>query len=176
MACSRMPKCMLRPPQRARLEVARALEGQARLGRGREVGRAADEGGMVRREGVHHLAGRVAARHALGVGGGSSARSASQPAGSSPASIWSSCRLHRDARRDRPPSASPSPAGAWHRACRCRRSKCLRTPSGTRNLRVLRPAVVALGEADLVGAQRLAVRGVRCPACAARRSRCGCRR
>ena len=43
-------------------------------------------------------------------------------------------------------------------------------------LGVLGPAVKFLGQLDFFVAQRLAVGFVRCPACAARRSRCGCER
>ena len=69
MACSRMPKCRLRPPERAGFEIAGAFECQTCLGRGREIGRAADQPGMMRRDGVEHLAGGFAGGDALGVGG-----------------------------------------------------------------------------------------------------------
>ena len=47
---------------------------------------------------------------------------------------------------------------------------------GHEELRVLGPAVGALGGGDLLGAERRAVRASRCPACWASRSRCGCGR
>ena len=61
-------------------------------------------------------------------------RSASQPSGSSP--LLHPVELGRrgpDARRDRRPSAPASRREACGRARRCRRAKCSRTPSGTRN-------------------------------------------
>ena len=67
MACSRMPKCMLRPRGAVGLEIARPFEGQPRLGGRGQVGRAADQPGNVLRERVEHLARRIARGQALGI-------------------------------------------------------------------------------------------------------------
>ena len=120
--------------RRAGLEIARAVEGEARLGRGREVGRAADEPGIraaqrrsapcPRNRGV---ATPLASAAKLG-------RSASQPAGSSPAMhLVELLGRGRDVRCD-------SAANSFAQSCRCLAprlpmpsAKCSRTPSGTRN-------------------------------------------
>ena len=68
--------CMLADPEVevpaaavVRLEVARAVEGQAGLRGGREIGRAAEKPGNVLRDRVQDLPGRVAAGDPLRIGG-----------------------------------------------------------------------------------------------------------
>ena len=68
--------------RRVGFEIAGAFEGETRLGRRREVGRAADQPGIMRRNGVQHLAGGIARGKALRVGR-ESRKVASQPSGSS---------------------------------------------------------------------------------------------
>ena len=68
MACSRMPKCRLRPPGLSREEVAGPVERQPRLARRGQVRRAAHQPRHVLAEGVEHLAGGVPRGHALRVG------------------------------------------------------------------------------------------------------------
>src|ERR1700716_3230261 len=84
MACSRTPKCMLRPPRLSASrspapskvrrvlvdgsETAAPRKSRGVFGRGREARRAADEPGVTRRDGVQHLRRGIAAGDALGVG------------------------------------------------------------------------------------------------------------
>src|SRR6266850_7557637 len=51
------------------LEIAGSLESQLDLGRGREVGGAAEQPRQTRRDRIQHLSGGVAAGDALGIGG-----------------------------------------------------------------------------------------------------------
>ena len=141
----------------AGLEVARAGELQRRLVRRAEVGRAAQEPGNVLGEHVQHLARGVAAGDALGVG--REARQVAVPARGQLAPLHlvdlggELRELLRGSRRRAPPSArraaaprAPMPA-----------SKCSHDAVGHEELGILRPAVGALGEPDLVVAQRLAM-------------------
>ena len=99
----------------------------------------------------------------------------SQPFGSSRRCIWSiSAASSGYFLRVIGEKRLPSAAVPLRPARRCRARNVAMTPSGTRNLRIFRPAIGALGQADLLLAQRLAmgVRGV--TACAGSHSRCGC--
>ena len=52
----------------ARFKIARAVEGEPRLRRGIQIGRAAHEPGIVLGDGVENFAGRIAGRESLGIG------------------------------------------------------------------------------------------------------------
>ena len=179
IACSRMPKCMLRPPGVSRRSSRRRRRRSAAswwTGPGPPSRRSATGRFLAMR--VQHLGRRRRGWPCPWRRPGSVGRSLSQPSGSSRCCIrssWSArsgCLLLvlveacqpglRAARWPRLPDAVPA--------------KCSRTPSGTRNLRVLRPAVVTAwsGGSPPRPAARRGRR--RYPACWARRSRYGCRR
>ena len=146
----------LRPPGRVGFEIAGALERQAGLGRRREIGRAADQPRVMRGNGVEHLAGGVARGKALGVGGKN--RKSRVPA------IGKLAPLHAfdlvgkigvlasvgcEQRAPIFVETSSAPADAV--------LKMLAHAVRHEEFGVLGPAVAALGETDLLLAERLAV-------------------
>ena len=157
------------------LEIAGAGEFERGPVRGPEIGRAAQEPGDVLRKHVEHLARRRRGRRCPWRSAGKTGRLRSHPVGQLAAlhlvdlggeigilrAIAGEQRLPADrALRRRAPDAG---------------GEMLADAVRHQELRVLRPAVGALGEPDLFLAQRLAVGRRRCRACAASRSRCGCR-
>ena len=168
MACSRMPKWKLRPAGVAGREIARAVEGQQRVGRGGQVGRAAQQPGDPLGDLVEHLARRNAAGNSLGVGGKrGDARRPSRRA----ARRCASARIARPARDTAGWYGRTSSLPGRRRACR-RGADAFAEMGvhlvGHQELCVLRPAVDGLGQADFFFAQRLAVGCRACSACAAR--------
>src|SRR3977135_4029007 len=142
----------------AGLEVACALESEARLGRGRKIGRAADERGKAWRKGIDHLGGRVPARNALGIGG--EGRQVGVPAGGNLAGtllfeVACFLRMLGAVGGHQLLPVLPMLGATLADAV----VKMLAHTIGHEELRVFAPAVVALGKADLFGAQRLTVRG-----------------
>ena len=140
------------------LEVACAVEGQARLRRRREVGRAADEprhplGDARSAPGRTSRGSRCPSRRP----GTRGCRRPSRPAARG-AACARSRRRDRGTRRGTPRTAPPTPCEPTRRARRSRPRSARTTPSGTRNSRILRPAVEALGSLDAVRPERLAVR------------------
>ena len=136
------------------------VERERRLGRRPEVGRAAEEPGDVLRQRVQHLARRVAARDALRVGGKrrqarGPSRRAARAAASASISAASAGMLARGS------AAKSSSHAAVRRAPRAPMpcGEVLAHAVGHEELRVLGPAVGALGQPDLLVAERLAVRG-----------------
>ncbi len=145
------------PAERARFEVAGALEGQQRLVRRAEVGRAAHEPRDILREHVEHLAGSIAARDALGVG--REGRQALVP------SLRQLAPLHQVDLGREPRIARPVDLKQLVPACMG--LGATRADSGGealahglrhQELGVLGPTVETLGEADLLLAQGLAMR------------------
>ena len=157
IACSRMPKCRFLPPGVAGLEISRALVLQGGLVRRPEIRRAAEEATECsararsapcpRRRARRRPSGRPERPGDCGP---------NRPAARAAASGRFRSRA-RDTSPGRPRTAPSIARGPPRRARRCRRRSARGTPSGTRNLRVLGPAVAALGEADLFLAERLAV-------------------
>ena len=159
MACSRMPKWKLRPPELSGREVAGAVEGQPRLGRGGQVGRAADQPGHVlgrrrsapcrRRRGwpgpwrrPGRSAGRCPSRRAAG---GAACGRAGRPA--------------RGTASGTPRSGAIQACAQLPAALADAVAEVLADAVGHEELGVLRPAVVPLGQPDLLLAERLAVGG-----------------
>ena len=143
---------------RAGLEVAGAVELQRRLVRRPEVGRAAEEPRNVLREHVQHLARRVAARRCPWHRPGTPAGCGPSRSGSSRRCIWSisvaSAGILRAIGGEQ-----LVPRRVRRRAARADAgSEVLAHAVGHQELRVLGPAVGALGEPHLLHAERLAVR------------------
>ena len=154
-ACSRIPKCRLRPVSLVGLEVAGAVEGEPRLGRGREVGRAAEQPGHGLGQRVEHLARRVAAGDAPSVGR-ERREGSSQPSGRSrrcmrSTSSASSGYAWRSAR-----TGPPIPHGRPGRAPRCRLEGVV-DALGDEEILVLGHAEEPLGRPHPFDAERLAV-------------------
>ena len=142
------------------LEIAGAVEREPRLRRGREVGRAADQPRNVLGDRVQHLADASRPASPLASAGKSGVAAPSLRA----AAAAASARARRPARDTSPcrPRIAPIQSLAQLRAARAdARCEVLAHAVGHEELRVLRPAVEALRRADLLFAQRLAVRGVR---------------
>ena len=139
------------------LEVAGAFERQARLGRGRKIGRAADQPRNCCAIAFSTLPDESRVAMPFGVGGKSADR-ASQPVGSSRCCMRSIRRRARDTRRGK---SSNRPA--MRRAAARPRSpmpalEMLAHAVRHEELRVFRPAVAALRQTDFFLAERLAVR------------------
>src|SRR5262249_51648309 len=148
------------PPVAAGLEVARALEGEPRFRRGGEVGGTAHEPGYVLRDRVQNLARRIAGGEPLGVGGGGRqgpvpapgerpGRDAVELIGQVGVLLLVLCDASEPGIAEL--LAASADAGA----------EVLVHAAGDEELRVLGPAVGALGEPDLLLAERLAVRPAR---------------
>ena len=160
MACSRMPKCRLRPPGLPGSKSPAPSNFSVRLGRRCEVGRAAEEPGNVLGEHVQHLARGVAAGDALGIR--REARQVAVPvlrAARAAASGRSRWRAPGMLRRVVGEQRLPVAARAAAPRCADARVEMLAHSVGHEELGILRPAIGALGEPDLVVAQRLAVGG-----------------
>ena len=152
-----MPKCRFLPPGVSGLEIAGALVGQGGLVRRAEIRRAAEEPGDVLREHVQHLAGCLAPRDAFRVGRKDGEIAVPTGREFAPLHLVDFRRQVRDtcaryaakssvqSRRASAPRA-PDAAG-----------EVLVDAVGHEELRVLGPAVVALGEADFFLAERFAV-------------------
>ena len=145
----------------AGLEVAGALEGQAGLGRGGQVGRAADQPGHVLGQRVEHLARRDSRVAMPLASAGNVGRSLSQPSGSWRCCIrssWSASSgyLALYSLELGEPGVAELLAAAADALL-----EVLVDAVGDQELGVLGPAVELLGQPDLVLAQRLAVGAVR---------------
>ncbi len=151
-------KVQVAPAGVIRLQVARTLETQVRLGRGRQIGGAADQPGIALRDRIQHLGRAVPAGNTLLVG--REARQTGVPA------IGQLTALHAlepvrelgmgaavvlEAREPGFAQLATAPADAG--------LEVLVHPVRDQELRILGPPVALLGEADLVVAERLAVRG-----------------
>ena len=152
MACSRMPKWKFRPPRLSAWKSPAPSNVRRVLVEGARSADAADQPGHVLRATAFSTlpdASRVASP--LGRRG-TSAIPCPSPSGSSRRlhavrsgprardTRFCTRRTGRARRRAAPGRGAPMPA-----------LKCSRTPSGTRNCRLLRPAVEALGQPDLLG-------------------------
>ena len=157
MACSRMPKWRFLPPGVAAWKSPAPAKVERGLGRWAEVRGAAEEPGDVLREHVQHLARGVAAGDPLRVGGED--REVPVPAGGQLAplhlvDLGGELGVLRRGRRRR----ASVHCRAGLRAPRADPGgEVLAHAVGHEELRVLGPAVGALGEPDLLVAERLAV-------------------
>ena len=175
MACSRMPKWKLRPAGILGAEIAGAFESQPRLARGPEVGRAAEQPRHVLGEGVQHLARGVAGGDAFGVGG--KRRQVPVPALRQLAALHA-IALIGELRILASILLELRPPGVVQRLAaradaRLGSARARRRARGTSRPPASRSCAWSAGSPP----RRAARRGPRwCPACSARRRRCGCRR
>ena len=157
MPCSRMPKWRLRPAKSPRVDRRRVLD--ARLGRGLEVGAAADQRRAPARRPSAARRCRARASRAAPVG-----RRGEQP--------LEQVRRHAALDASRPSARARSGSAARQRVERSRRHasysgrsavgararSSARTSSGTRNVGDSGQPSARLAAGDLLGAERLAVR------------------
>src|SRR5580704_13186950 len=136
--------------------IAGALEGHAGLGRGREVGGAADQPRNIRRDLVEDLAGRVAAGDALRIG--REYRDVLVPAGGELALLDGLALCGELRVLGLVAGEQRLPVGARFLAARAEiGGEILVHAVRYQELRVLGPAVVALGGFHFLDAERLAV-------------------
>ena len=156
IACSRMPKWRFLPPGLPGLEVSRALVRQRGLVRRAEIRRAAEEPGNVLREHVEHLARGFPAGDALGIR--REDREVAIPSRRQLAPLHLVDLGRQFGIRVRMTRRALSTGGARPGAPRTDAGReVLADAVGNQELRVFRPSVAALGQSDLLLAERLAV-------------------
>ncbi len=145
-------------PRAIGFDITGALEGQPSLGRWREIRRTADEPGITRRDGVQHLRRGIAAGDALGVGG--KARQFDIPVVRQRATLDPLEAIGKLGVFLAIFGEPSEPVGAKPAAARADASvKMSADAIRHQKLCVLRPAIEPFGQADLLLAEGLAMRG-----------------